>query len=123
LSAEDEITIFHALYWIPFLYDSESYYGTLTEIKKDIAPRIIDSVSKVLRPVNARISTAIIDGPPEKSIIDAAMTSGMDMVVMGARGISGIETLLIGSVTRKVAIMSPKPVLVTKLPLRESWRS
>ena len=119
LSAEDEITIFHALYWIPFLYDRESYYGTLKEIKKDIAPRIIDSVSEILKHANAKISTAIIEGSPEEGIIDAAMVSGMDMIVMGARGISGIETLLIGSVTRKVAIMSPKPVLVTKLPVSE----
>jgi nucleotide-binding universal stress UspA family protein len=120
LSAEDEITIFHALYWIPFLYDRESYYGTLKEIKKDLAPRIIDSVSEILKPVNAKISTAIVDGPPEECIIDAAVDPGMDMIVMGARGISGFETLLIGSVTRKVAIMSPKPVLVTKLPVSEN---
>jgi nucleotide-binding universal stress UspA family protein len=119
LSAEDEITIFHALYWIPFLYDRESYYGTLKEIKKDLAPRIIDSVSEILKSVNAKISTAIVDGPPEECIIDAAVDSGMDMIVMGARGIRGIETLFIGSVTRKVAIMSPKPVLVTKLPASE----
>jgi len=119
LSAEDEITIFHALYWIPFLYDTESYYGTLTEIKKDAAPRIIDSVSEILKPVNAKISAAIIDGPPEECIIDAAMDSGIDMIVMGARGIKGIETLFLGSVTRKVAIKSSIPVLVTKLSLSE----
>lgn len=119
LSAEDEITIFHALYWIPFLYDRESYYGTLKEIKEDIAPRIIDSVSEILKTVNAKISTAIVDGPPEECITDAAMDSGMDMIVMGARGIRGIETLFIGSVTRKVAIKSPMPVLVTKLPVSE----
>jgi len=119
LSADDEITVFHALYWIPFLYDRESYYGTLKEIKKDVAPRIIDSVSEILKPVNARISTAIIDGPPEEYIIDAAMDSGMDMIVMGARGIKGIETLFVGSVTRKVAIKSPIPVIVTKLPVSE----
>ncbi len=120
LSAEDEITIFHALYWIPFLYDRESYYDTLKEIKRDIAPRIIDSVSEILKPVNAKISTAIIEGPPEECIINAAMDSGMDMIVMGARGIRGIETLFIGSITRKVAIMSPEPVLVTKLPLSKN---
>jgi nucleotide-binding universal stress UspA family protein len=38
---------------------------------------------------------------------------------MGARGIKGIKSLFIGSVTRSVAIKSPKPVLVTKLPVYE----
>jgi nucleotide-binding universal stress UspA family protein len=119
LSSEDEITIFHALYWIPFLYDKESYYGTLKEIKKKIAPRIIDSVFEILKPVKAKICTAIIEGSPEECIIDAAMDSNMDMIVMGARGIKGISSLFIGSVTRSVAIKSPKPVLFTKLPVCE----
>ncbi len=119
LSTEDEITIFHALYWIPFLYDRESYYGTIKEIKEDIAPIIIDSVANILGPVAAKISTAILDGPPEKCIIDAAMDSNMDMIVLGARGISSVEAFFIGSVTRKVAIMSSKPVLVVKLPVCE----
>ena len=119
LSPEDEITVFHALYWIPFLYDNESYLDTLREIKKEIAPRIIDSLVKTLRPVHAKICTAIVEGPPEECIIDAAIGAEADMIVMGARGIKGVRSLFIGSVTRSVAIRSPKPVLVTRLPLNE----
>lgn len=118
LSPEDEITVFHALYWIPFLYNNESYLDTLKEIKKEIAPRIIDSLLKTLGPMNAKISTAIVEGPPEECIIDAATDAEADMIVMGARGISGMKSLFIGSVTRAVSIRSPKPVLVTRLPLR-----
>jgi nucleotide-binding universal stress UspA family protein len=116
LSLRDEITVFHALYWIPFLYDKDSYYGTLKEIKQEIAPRIIDSVLKLLTPVNAKISTAIVEGPPEECIINAATDAEADMIVMGARGIRGMKSLFIGSVTRAVSIRSPKPVLVTRLP-------
>lgn len=119
LSPEDEITVFHALYWIPFLYNNESYLDTLKEIKREIAPRIIDSLLKTLRPVNAKISTAIVEGPPEECIINAAIGAEADMIVMGARGIRGVKSLFIGSVTRSVAIRSPKPVLVTRLPLDE----
>jgi nucleotide-binding universal stress UspA family protein len=35
---------------------------------------------------------------------------------MGARGLKGIKQLIVGSVTRSVAIISPKPVLVIKPP-------
>lgn len=119
LSVEDEITIFHAVYWIPFLYDAEFYIETFKEIKQEIAPKIVDSIMDILKPVNARISTTIVEGSPAQCIIDAVRTSGIDMVVMGARGIKGIESLFAGSVTRAVAIKSPKPVLVAKLPVRE----
>lgn len=119
LSGDDEITVLHALYWVPFLYDRESYYETLREIKRDIAPRIIDSALKILKPVKARISTAIIEGAPEECIINSAVESDMDMIVMGARGIKGIKAFFVGSVTRSVAVRSPKPVLITKVPVRE----
>jgi len=119
LTPQDEITIFHAVYWIPFLYDAESYIETFKEIKQELAPKIVDSIMDILKPVQARISTAIVEGSPAQCIIDAVNTSNMNMVVMGARGIKGIESLFAGSVTRAVAIKSPKPVLVTKLPVRE----
>ena len=119
LTPQDEITIFHAVYWIPFLYDAEFYIETLKEIKQEIAPKIVDSIMGILKPVQARISTAIVEGSPAQCIIDAVKASDIDMVVMGARGIKGIESLFVGSVTRAVAIKSPKPVLVTKLPAIE----
>lgn len=117
LSPEDEITVFHALYWIPFLYDNESYLDTLKGIKKEIAPKIIDSVLEILKPVNAKISTAIVEGPPEECIINTATDVEADMIVMGARGLRGVKSLFIGSITRSVAVRSPKPVLVTRFPL------
>lgn len=119
LSADDEITVFHAVYYIPFLYDEESYYGTLKEIRESIAPRIIDSILDILKPLDIRTSVAIADGPPEERIINTAVESGVDLIVMGARGVGGIEAFFIGSITRKVAIKSPAPVLITKLPLNE----
>jgi nucleotide-binding universal stress UspA family protein len=135
LSSEDEITIFHALYWAPSIYpshvwfsqkwydkeyDEVSYHNAIKEIKKTIAPRIIDATYKILQPVQAKISTAIIEGcSPEDCIIDAAVNADMDMIIMGSRGIMGIESFFVGSVTRNVSIKSPKPVLVARLPIHE----
>ncbi len=119
LTPQDEITIFHAVYWIPFLYDAQSYIETFKEIKEELAPEIIDSIMDILKPVQAGISTAIVEGSPAQCIINALRTSDMNMVIMGARGIKGVESLFAGSVTRAVAIKSPRPVLVTKLPVRE----
>lgn len=119
LSSDDEIMVFHAIYWIPFLYDREFYCETLKEIKMAIAPKILDSALNILRPVHAKISTTLTEGSPEEAIVDMARNSGMDIIVMGARGVRGIESLFVGSVTRSVSIKSPVPVLVTKLPVRK----
>jgi len=116
LSFDDEITILHIVHWIPFLYDKESYFGAFKSIKEEIAPKVIDSVLAILKDANAKISTAIIDGSPEQCIVDVADESDMDLIVMGARGVKGIKSFFIGSVTNAVALHASKPVFITKPP-------
>ena len=113
-SSDDEITILHVISWVPFKYDKESYYSSLKQIKQEIGPKILDSTANILKPVRAKIVTKIIDGSPEKYIVNVAVDSDMDMIVMGARGLKGIKSLIIGSITRSVTLNSPKPVLVIK---------
>ncbi len=117
LSPADEITVFHVIHWSRFLYNENSYQEALKEIKKLFAPKILDSALEILRPVKAKISTAVVEGSAKQAIIEKAAEAGMDLIVMGARGTKGIESFLLGSVTRAVAIKSAIPVLVTKLPL------
>jgi nucleotide-binding universal stress UspA family protein len=114
LAPDDEVTVLHVISWVPFKDDVESYYANLRHIKQDIAPKILDATLNILKPLPAKISTALMEGYPEKSIIEAAENSGSDLIVMGARGLKGIKQLIIGSVTRAVAVNSPKPVLVIK---------
>ncbi|MDA8085366.1 MAG: universal stress protein [Nitrospiraceae bacterium] len=117
LSEDDEITVFHALYWSRFLYDEKSYREAIKEIKRLFVPRVLDSALSILGPVKAKISTAVAEGPASQTIMGRAAEAGMDLIVMGARGMGGVESILLGSVTRAVAIKSPIPVLVTRLPL------
>ncbi|TAN40100.1 MAG: universal stress protein [Nitrospirae bacterium] len=114
LTEQDEIMLVHVVSWVPFQYDAASYYENLKQIKQDVAPRIIDSALRLLTPVKARISTAIIDGSPDRYIAETAAEAGMDLIVMGARGVKGMKSVLIGSVTKAVALHASKPVLVIK---------
>ena len=118
-SRDDSITVFHAIYAIPFRYDEQFYFNTLKTIKKDIAPKILDSALTILKPVQAIISVEIDEFSPsqctpDQCIINIAESSGMDLIAVGARGIKGIASVFLGSVTRSVAINSPKPVLIVK---------
>jgi nucleotide-binding universal stress UspA family protein len=116
LTPDDRVTVLHVISWEPFAADEESHYAGLKHIKQDIAPKILDSMANILKPMSAKVSTKSMEGHPGKSIIEVAETSGADLIVMGARGIKGIKQLIVGSVTRAVAISSPKPVLVIKPP-------
>lgn len=113
-SLDDEITVLHVISDIPFKEDAKLYLENLQNIKEKIASRILDDAVSSLGMSGSKISTAIMDGYPSKQIINAAVASEVDLIVMGARGLKGIKPLLIGSVTRSTAINSPKSVLVIK---------
>lgn len=114
LSPGDEITVCHVIFWHPLYYAEAYYYETLREVKKEVAAKILDAALAILNPVKARVSTAVSEGPPEQCIMEAAASSHADLIVMGARGIKGIKSLFLGSVTRSVAHKATKPVLVIK---------
>ncbi len=115
-SGDDEVMVLHVISWVPFQDDVESHYASLKKIKQDIAPKILASTADILSSIPAKVSMESMEGYPDKSIIEVAETSGVDLIVMGARGLKGVKQLIVGSVTRSVAINSPKPLLVIKPP-------
>ncbi|MCC6048614.1 MAG: universal stress protein, partial [Thermodesulfobacterium sp.] len=58
--------------------------------------------------------SSIEDGVPHEIIIDFSAKKGIDLIVMGSYGKSGIKKFLLGSVTEKVVGLSEVPVLVVK---------
>jgi nucleotide-binding universal stress UspA family protein len=119
-SPDDEITV---LYVIPEATRSgveEPFNDSLKQIKQDIAPRILDATAGELKDRPAKIRTVVATGHPDNAIVNAAMLVPVDMVVMGARGIKGMKSLFLGSVTRATAITSPTPVLVIRRP---QWKA
>jgi len=121
LSQNDSITVFHAIFAVPFHNDEKFYFSTLQAIKKELGPRILDSALAILKPVKAAVSVQIDEFAPsqctpEQCIIDAAEAADVDMIAMGAKGIKGISSAFLGSVTRLVTIKSTKPVLAVKPP-------
>ncbi len=116
-SPEDEITVFHAVSWAPIMSEWEYLYDDVRSISNDVAPRILEAAADILRPVKANIHTAYKEAYPDAAIVTAAGDMGADLIVLGARGVRGIGSLIVGSVTKHVAIKSPRPVLVVRPPL------
>jgi nucleotide-binding universal stress UspA family protein len=58
--------------------------------------------------------TAIVQGVPFQTIIETARDKGVDLIVMGTHGRTGLTHVLMGSVAEKVVRLAPCPVLVTR---------
>lgn len=61
-----------------------------------------------------KISTRLLKGRPADKIVQMAKEEGFDVIVMGSRGLSGVEELLLGSVSNRVADYASCPVLIVK---------
>jgi nucleotide-binding universal stress UspA family protein len=114
LSSKDEIIVLHVISDDPFQDNEDYYYSKIREIKKSVAPGILDSAINILEPLSAKISTILVSGYPDRCILETADSLNADIIVMGQKRLKGIESRIVGSVTKSVSISSPKPVLVIK---------
>ena len=54
--------------------------------------------------------TAIVQGVPFQTILDTARDKGVDLIVMGTHGRTGLPHVLMGNVAEKVVRLAPCPV-------------
>jgi len=71
-----------------------------------------------VRPVNPRIpvSHVLLEGDPASEIARFAADAGIDVIVIGTHGRTGVDRLVLGSVAERVMREAPCSVLVVKLP-------
>jgi len=74
---------------------------------------LVDGENKV-KAEGVQAETLLKEGHTVQEILKAARDSEFDLIVMGARGISKIRGMLLGSVSDGVIRNAPCPVPVTK---------
>lgn len=85
------------------------------ELLQDSAEIILESAKEKF--VNAGISnvnSAYLIGPPASTIVDYAEENGVDLIILGHRGISSEGDELLGGVARKLTNISRISCLVVK---------
>ena len=71
-----------------------------------------------IRPLDAgiRVTHVLLEGDPAGEIVRYGRDAGIDLIVMGTHGRTGLDRLLLGSVAEKVMRDASCSVLVVKLP-------
>lgn len=108
---KDTIHLFHVVSAVP--YEDDFRQQVLQAIKR-ISPKILKTCEQCIQPTRAIIMKEEGQGIPEDEIVKKAEELDADLIVMGARGIKGVKSLFLGSVTRAVAALTDRPILVTK---------
>ncbi len=106
--------------------DMPGYYGK--GLKKKHLQKIEDSANDLLADFLTqlakndkklkgleKIESLLVKGLPATRILEVADSKNAMMIVMGSKGRSGINRLLLGSVAERVVQLSPIPVTVAKI--------
>lgn len=81
------------------------------------ATRLVGNAVNLIRDAGITVKGHLSDvaaGHVAKAIVETATANSIDLIVMGSRGLSDVQGLVLGSVTHKVIQMANIPLLVDR---------
>lgn len=91
----------------------------LDEVVPEVEARVRDELRRLAAAAGAPADAATAhfrEGTVAAEILGFAEQHAVDLIVLGAQGLTGLERFVLGSVTEKVMRQAPCPVLVVKVP-------
>jgi nucleotide-binding universal stress UspA family protein len=74
-----------------------------TNDERDTAERLLQRAAATLGAAGLTVTTALVEGDPKDALVEQADSWDADALFVGARGLRGIERILLGSVSASVA--------------------
>jgi nucleotide-binding universal stress UspA family protein len=95
----------------------EMYYGIPEPATEDLKKML-----EAIKPTDPDVAYEhrLITGDPSTAVARLAESEGVDLIIMGTHGRTGISRLLMGSVAEAVVRRAPCPVLTYKQPSTEA---
>ncbi len=91
----------------------EDLDGQSRAVAQLVSDRILANAQAVAEAAGVKVAeTVSAAGDPAREIVAAAKAAGADLVVVGRRGLSGLNELLLGSVSQKVLHHAGSDVLI-----------
>lgn len=115
--AEQHDATLHLLYVVDTSAASgipESHVSNLENLLEVAGERALSDVAEAASTRGIDYQQTINRGPVHTAIIDYADANDIDLIVMATHGRSGIDRVLLGSVTERVIKQATPPVLVVR---------
>jgi nucleotide-binding universal stress UspA family protein len=96
--------------------------GTVISALEERCRENLDAAEETIRgltsddPDSPAVETAMLRGFPAEEILRYADEQDADLIVMGTHGRTGVDRVLLGSVTERVVRRSPVPVVTVRQP-------
>ena len=60
------------------------------------------------------VKTVVREGKPARTLLEYAKDNGIDLIVVGSRGVGEVEAALLGSVSQKVSLLGACTVMIVR---------
>ncbi|WP_178916082.1 universal stress protein [Natronomonas gomsonensis] len=114
--SEASITVFHVIDYIEESYTAKALVGdeTLRKRAQERSAELLTEAEAKAAEHDRVVKTASEVGKAADEIIEYADTYGIDVIVIGSHGRSGVARMLIGSVAETVMKRASVPVTVVR---------
>jgi nucleotide-binding universal stress UspA family protein len=110
-----EIHLLHVV--APVAFDELQNYAErsdIAKIRREAHQRILASAADRLKAAGTPCVAHLLDGNPGETVVQFAESQNIDEIIMGSRGRGAMGSLLLGSVSSKVAQLAGVPVTLVK---------
>jgi nucleotide-binding universal stress UspA family protein len=81
---------------------------------RDAAARKLEKAAQQVKAAGVEVETHLVEFVPSDAIVQTAKDLGVDLIVIGTRGLTGLKHVLLGSVAERTLRLAPCPVLAVK---------
>ncbi len=86
----------------------------LGELLKETTEKLVDLKARLVA-LGISVQSCIATGIPSEEVLAVARTKDTDLIVVGTRGKTGLEHVLLGSTAERIIRMAPCPVLTVPM--------
>ncbi len=107
------LTVIHVPY-VPSVRATKDWMADSIESEKAFAARTFDEVSQMFEGADATVEHIVREGHVGETILEVARERGAELIVVGAKGHSTVDRILLGSTSDYVATHASCSVLVVR---------
>jgi nucleotide-binding universal stress UspA family protein len=110
------LTLLHVLDLTPVTMDEMTPGMTATYLDdlETNAQHLLQASRERVQRVGLQAESLLVQGTPTQMIVDTASEQGVDLIIMGTHGRTGLAHVFLGSVAEHVVRQAPCPVLVVR---------
>ncbi|RLI56223.1 MAG: universal stress protein [Candidatus Thorarchaeota archaeon] len=110
-----EIVLLHV---VPMMVSATPYHDTVSDqpflALQQVGEDILSRAKRIATDLGCEVVDLVSNGDPASRIIEIASERGVDLIIMGSRGVSGLKRLFTGSISDKVSKQAPCPVMIVR---------